>query len=243
MKRPIRAIEKKREKRFSLCGKGVEGLGNTEDRILAAAEKVFAEKGLRGARTTDIASLARVTPSLINYHYGSKENLYRLVIENYYMTVQRRMLPILIEEGLAPQDKFRKLITAGIEILAEKNHVARILLRESIDKGKYVNEVLSKPYLREMFDMAERFVFSNMKPSAYPRTDTIHLISNIFGCMTMFFIASSTIWEFWRKDVYSRKMIEERKEESSISCSTAWDPGSDEPGKCHTVLSLSRGPV
>ncbi len=213
MKRSVRPIRRKKHERSSLSGNRFERLRSTEDRILAAAEKVFAEKGLKGARTTDIASLSRVTPSLINYHYGGKENLYRVVIENYYMTVQRRMLPILIEEGLAPQEKLKKLIRAGIEILAEKDHVARILLRESIDKGKYVNEVLSKPYLREMFDMAERFVFSNMKPSAHPTTDTIHLISNIFGCMTMFFIASSTIWEFWKKDVYSRRMIEERKEE------------------------------
>lgn len=213
MKGSVRPIRRKKHERSSLSGNRVERLRSTEDRILAAAEKVFAEKGLKGARTTDIASLSRVTPSLINYHYGGKENLYRVVIENYYMTVQRRMLPIMMEEGLAPQDKLKKLITAGIEILAEKDHVARILLRESIDKGKYVNEVLSKPYLREMFDMAERFVFSNMKPSSHPRTDTIHLISNIFGCMTMFFIASSTIWEFWRKDVYSRRMIEERKKE------------------------------
>ncbi len=213
MGRPGRAVQRKKGDRSLVSGNGAGGYPSTGDRILAAAEKVFAEKGLKGARTTEIASQAGVTPSLINYHYGGKENLYRLVIENYYVTVQRRMLPIMIEEGIAPQDKLKKLIAAGIEILAEKEHVARILLRESIDKGKYVNEVLSKPYLREMFDMAERFVFSNMKPSAHPRTDTIHLISNIFGCMTMFFIASATIWEFWRKDVFSRKMIEERKQE------------------------------
>ena len=33
---------------------------NTEARILAAAEKVFAEKGLRGSRINDIAKLARL---------------------------------------------------------------------------------------------------------------------------------------------------------------------------------------
>jgi TetR/AcrR family transcriptional regulator len=210
---PVGSTKGKKGRSVSAGAKGARKHSSTEDRILVAAEKIFAEKGLKGARTTEIASLAGVTPSLINYHYGGKENLYRIVIENYYVTVQRRMLPIMLENGIAPAEKLKKLIAAGIEILAEKDHVARILLRESIDKGKYVNEVLSKPYLREMFDMAERFVFSNMKPSSHPRTDTIHLISNIFGCMTMFFIASSTIWEFWRKDVFSRKMIEERKEE------------------------------
>jgi AcrR family transcriptional regulator len=184
----------------------------TEARILSAAERVFAEKGLKGSRISEIAELAEVTPSLIHYHYGGKENLYRVVIENFYVGVERRLIPIIMA-AIAPQEKLRQLIAQSIEILAEKDHVARILLRESIDKGKYVNEVLSKPYLREMFGMMEQFVFSNLERKRDDQNDAIHLISNIFGLMTIFFVAASTIKEFWRKDVYSRKMIEERKEE------------------------------
>lgn len=185
---------------------------NTEARILEAAEKVFAEKGLKGSRINDIAKGARVTPSLINYHFGGKENLYKEVIENFYMGVERRLVPIVMAE-IAPQEKMKELIRFGIDILAEKEHMARILLRESIDKGKYVNKVLSKPYLRDMFGMMDRFVFSNMERKRDDQNDTIHLISNIFGLMTIFFVAASTIKEFWQKDVFSKEMIEERKEE------------------------------
>ena len=185
---------------------------NTEARILAAAEKVFAEKGLRGSRINDIAKLARVTPSLINYHFGGKENLYKNVIEDFYVGVERRLTPIIVAE-IPPQEKLKQLIGFGIEILAEKDHMARILLRESIDKGQYVNKVLSKPYLREMFGMMDQFVFSNMERKRDDQNDTIHLISNIFGLMTIFFVAASTVKEFWQKDVFSKDMIEERKEE------------------------------
>lgn len=184
----------------------------TEARILGAAERVFAEKGLKGSRIQEIADLAEVTPSLIHYHYRDKENLYRTVIENFYVGVERRLIPIIMAE-IAPQEKLKQLICQSIEILAEKDHVARILLRESIDKGKYVNEVLSKHYLRDMFKMVERFVFSNIERKRDDPNDAVHLISNVFGVMTIFFVAASTIKEFWKKDVYSRKMIEERKEE------------------------------
>ena len=185
---------------------------DTETRILSAAEKVFGEKGLKGARVMEIAEEAGVTPSLINYHYGGKENLYRTVIEDYYLRMERRLSPIMKGEG-DPQEKLKKLVCSATEILAEKDHVVRILLRESIDKGGYVNEVLSKPYLRELFEMGDRFVASNMKSKRKHGNDTIHLICNILGCITMFFVASSTIREIWKKDAFSRKMIEERKEE------------------------------
>ena len=186
--------------------------GSTGTRILAAAEKLFAEKGLKGARISEIAALARVPPSQINYHYGSKENLYKAVIENFYVGLQRRLFPIMMEEIPAPE-KLKRLISSGIDILAEKDHVAKILLRESIDGGRYVNEMLSKPYLRETFEMADRFVYSNLRDREKHPNDTIHLISSVLGCMTTFFVAASTIRELWKKDVFSRRMIEERKKE------------------------------
>lgn len=186
--------------------------GKTEARILSAAEKVFAEKGLRGSRIHDIARLARVTPSLIHYHFGGKESLYRTVIEDFYVAVERRLLPIIVAKA-EPQDKLKQLIDVGVEILAEKDYMVRILLRESIDKGKYVNKVLSKPYLRDMFGMMEQFVLANIELRRDDPNDTIHLISSILGATAMFFVAASTIKEFWQKDVFSREMIEERKEE------------------------------
>jgi AcrR family transcriptional regulator len=192
--------------------RNVQQSEKTETRILSAAEKVFAEKGLRGSRINDIAKSARVTPSLIHYHFGGKENLYRTVIENFYVAVERRLLPIIVS-AVEPREKLKQLIDVGIEILAEKDHMVRILLRESIDKGKYVNKVLSKPYLRDMFGMMERFVLANMELRRDDPNDTIHLLSNIFGVTTMFFVAASTIKEFWQKDVFTRELIEERKEE------------------------------
>ena len=184
---------------------------NTGARILAAAERVFAEKGLRGARVNEIAELAQATPSLIHYHYGDKENLYKTVIENYYLSVERRLFPVLMED-IDPPAKLKKLIASGIELMAEKDHMARILLRESLDNGKYVNEFLSKPYLREMFEMTEQMVFSKMEREEGSENDEMHLTCNLFGVVTMFFITASTIKEFWRRDVFSRRMIEERKE-------------------------------
>ncbi len=185
---------------------------DTEGKILWAAERIFAEKGLKGARTSEIAELAEVTPSLINYHFGSKEKLYQTVIENYYLNVERRLFPILMED-ISPAEKLKKFLLIGIDIMAEKDHVARILLRESLDNGSFVNEVFSKPYLREMFEMTERCVFSKMKRRGSHGNDSMHLMCSLFGIVTIFFIEASTIKEFWKKNVFSKKMIEERKAE------------------------------
>jgi AcrR family transcriptional regulator len=52
----------------------------THDRILDAAERLFAELGVAGTSVRAITDQAQVNVAAVNYHFGSKENLIRAVI-------------------------------------------------------------------------------------------------------------------------------------------------------------------
>lgn len=52
----------------------------TNDRILDAAERLFAENGVAGTTVRNITDRAQVNVAAVNYHFGSKENLVRAVI-------------------------------------------------------------------------------------------------------------------------------------------------------------------
>ena len=54
----------------------------TARRIVAAAEQIFAEQGLAGARMDEIARVAKVNKALLYYYFRSKEGLYRFVLES-----------------------------------------------------------------------------------------------------------------------------------------------------------------
>ncbi len=54
----------------------------TQEKILAAALSVFAERGFEGASTHEIADKAGVNQPLILYHFGSKELLWLAAAEN-----------------------------------------------------------------------------------------------------------------------------------------------------------------
>src|SRR5690606_18928012 len=53
----------------------------TRARILQAAEVEFADHGFDGVSVRQIALRADVPVALINYHFGSKEGLYRAIFE------------------------------------------------------------------------------------------------------------------------------------------------------------------
>src|SRR5215831_13052424 len=54
---------------------------DSKERILTAAEEVFAKKGFAGARTQEIAELAGVNKAMIYYYFESKEKLLREVLQ------------------------------------------------------------------------------------------------------------------------------------------------------------------
>ena len=53
---------------------------STQEKILLAATKVFAEHGFRDATTRMICAEARVNVALVNYYFRSKAELYKAVI-------------------------------------------------------------------------------------------------------------------------------------------------------------------
>lgn len=56
---------------------------DTREELLRAARRVFAIKGYEGTTVKDIADAAQMNVSLISYHFGGKENLYRTSLESF----------------------------------------------------------------------------------------------------------------------------------------------------------------
>lgn len=53
----------------------VNSSGSTKERILGAAEVLFAQRGFDGASLRQLTTAAGVNLAAVNYHFGSKENL------------------------------------------------------------------------------------------------------------------------------------------------------------------------
>ena len=66
----------------------------TRERILDAAEHLFSAHGIDGVSMRDIAARGRATLALANYHFGSKDGLYRAVFE-------RRIAPVSAQRRAA----------------------------------------------------------------------------------------------------------------------------------------------
>ena len=54
---------------------------STEDKIFAAAEKIFLRDGYAGSRMQDIADLAGINKALLHYYFRSKDKLFERIFD------------------------------------------------------------------------------------------------------------------------------------------------------------------
>ena len=126
--------------------------GSARDRIIAEARKRFASSGFDGASTRQIANDAGVAQSLLLYHFGSKEVLWKAMMDD---TFERARLIGLANEGAAtPSTQKEQLlvaIRAFIQICRELPDLHRLMTIEGRTKSARLIW-LAKKHLKPLFD-------------------------------------------------------------------------------------------
>ena len=105
------------------------------DQLLAAAQTVFTEQGLRAASLRAIARQAGCDPALIYYHFASKEALFNALLERRFPAVLRD-----VERLADPLDRRPTALRLWEVLLIFHQHLAedpglRSLVRGEIVKG------------------------------------------------------------------------------------------------------------
>src|ERR1700689_2204656 len=106
----------------------------TVERIVSAAEEIFAERGLAGARTGAIARAARVNQALLYYYFQSKEELHRFTLEMLFSQL-RAQAAAALERPAPPGERLRGYINAYFDFVAAHPNYPRLVERELMSRG------------------------------------------------------------------------------------------------------------
>jgi TetR/AcrR family transcriptional regulator len=97
-----------------------ERSAETRAKILDAALREFAQNGLAGARTENIASAAGVNKALLYYYFDSKENLYIAALEMIAARVRDTTLAVFLREATAGERVMRSALNHFDRILSQR---------------------------------------------------------------------------------------------------------------------------
>ena len=107
---------------------------STEEKIKAAAKKVFMTKGFDGCSVRDIAKEVGSNVALLNYYFRSKEKLFELIFEGAMSDFLQAMIAVFSSE-LTLKEKVEQLIDKEFSFFLEHPELPMFIL-QSLHQNK-----------------------------------------------------------------------------------------------------------
>ena len=122
-----------------------EVASQTRRKILEAAGQQFAAKGFGATSLRDIAEVAGTTHGLIRHHFGTKEDLWRAVVDDFIGLMLARHLPLIQRvQDDDPVALLKAFATNYMRVSAEMPEVSKLLLKDCSEPGPRLEYLLAR---------------------------------------------------------------------------------------------------
>ena len=116
----------------------------TREKLLVCAGRIIAQKGFDRTTSKEICSLAGVNSAAVNYHFGSRENLYReLLLKVHRETFPSAdMLRKLAGTDCSAQDKLLNIVNILLAMIVNADGwLIRVWIREISNPSDVLSEI------------------------------------------------------------------------------------------------------
>lgn len=156
-----------------------------KERIIKAAQEIFADKGFKSTTIREICKEADVSLALVNYHFRNKQSLYEQIItysteKAFFANPPEKYL----SEDMTPEEKLRNFIRMLMHILFGENGLGsspssvKLLARE-LTSPTPVMEKIYADHLSKMIGLMREIVGELI--SGVDLTDSVRFASSIAG--------------------------------------------------------------
>jgi len=184
----------------------------TRSAILKAAEQIYAEYGLAGARTDAIAAAAGVNKALLYYYFKSKEDLYQAVIGSQLREFGQQTRKVLSAKGPAGPILLR-YISYHIDFIGTHPCYPRIFQRMMMEGDRTLVRIV-REHSMPLMKMLVALLARGMKSGEFRRLDPEHTLVSIAGLTGHYFNIAPAIRAITGKDPYSKRNLARRKAEA-----------------------------
>lgn len=156
------------------------------EKIKQAAHRLFLEKGFGSTSVRDIAELSTTNVALVNYHFGSKNQLYEVVMYEKVKEFFGQIRPIFMDELTTLEQKVALLAEHYIDFLIVNSDMVVFILNETRKNNfEFLKKTDIGVVLRES-------VFIKQLQDASPIANHLQLMFSLIG-MILFPFAGQPI--------------------------------------------------
>jgi AcrR family transcriptional regulator len=156
----------------------------TRERILKAAERLFAERGYDGTSIRAIVAKARVNQAAINYHFDGKDGLYREVLRGAFRALtEQQVVHARDMKAISREEAVAEFVGRQLHPLMARDEYSRhmrLFNWETVRPTAVFRSLVSEeaaPFMGLAGDLVRRFM-----PGADQRTVTVAAIWLIGQC-------------------------------------------------------------
>jgi AcrR family transcriptional regulator len=192
-----------------------ESSGDSLERILREATRLFAEHGYHGVSTRALAKAVGLNISTINYHAGSKEELYRKVFQRLFHREFEAVSSLagyvdesVVDDPIALRDLLQRLIDALINMTLESPEVPRLWVRRWLEREFRFDDIevyYSLPLYEMVRDLLQRARQAGTIPADGP--DTRLLLISFTWILYGYFTGGPIPWNMAQVDPYEPGQI------------------------------------
>jgi AcrR family transcriptional regulator len=125
--------------------------------LLEAAAGEFAKNGPRGTRIQNIVAAAGINERMIYHHFGSKDGLYRAVMQDQRMRLASTWTPALEKAvTMEPYEGMRLALHGFIDALHSAPQAAALLIHEALGDAPLALPDQSHTHPQPLKDLYER---------------------------------------------------------------------------------------
>ena len=184
---------------------------NSRETILLAAERIFADAGLAGARTDAIAAAAGVNKALLYYYFKSKEDLYEAVLEKHFMDFSRRTAEVLARKASA-RKTLLEFVGMHFDIVSSRARTATLWPRLMLTGGTVVERMMKK-YSLPVKGGLVRLIARGIEAGEFRPVDPGHTVISLIALTNFYFLMAPLFGKMANVDLYSPTLLAKRRKE------------------------------
>jgi AcrR family transcriptional regulator len=180
--------------------------------VLQTATRLFATRGFDGTPLQAIADEVGIAKPSLLYHFPSKDELRRAVLDQV-MSHWNEVLPSILQAATTGEHRFESLIGQLVGFFTEDADRARLLVREMLDRPDDMKELFVQylgPWMKILSDyirrgQAKTTIHADLDPEAH----ILQIIQLVVGTVALGDVVESLLDTFPEERSAHRRQLDE----------------------------------
>lgn len=162
-----------------------------KEHIINVAIELFSEKGFEGTSIRDLAAKAAVNVAMINYYFGSKENLFKAMVEYRATYIRERLEEITNNNKTTEIEKLDAIIEHYVYRFLTNHKYHRVIHQELLlEQREEIHDTIIKVFSKNK-DIIYSIIEKGIKKKVFKKVDIEFTIVTLIGTINQATLSKS----------------------------------------------------